>query len=379
MATMEQLVEAIQTLETRLGNLETFNQQILEDNEAKNDQITTLTKRLHDTEGLVDGLLLFKDQLGNTTPESSNPTDPAAAPATDALPKVKSERLPDPPMYAGGRRDLRQFITKLRIKLEGNADRFPTEQNRLYYAVGRLEKGAGATADPFIRNKTITTVNQLISLLERTYDNPDRIATAMRQLSTLRQGNREFTVFYAKFQELISELDYSEAAKVAALQQAVSPRLLDHLMNEKLPSDVNTFAQKLNTIDENLRYRQRRPDENWTTVTQKKSSTYNSRHDSRPTKAQDPEPMDIDESRGRYAPMGSKEREKRTKEGRCFGCGSSKHLHRECPTMPYSRVQEERNLRSSSRGRRSRTSSLSSTRSRSNHSSKHSSKEQSRN
>ncbi|OCK72636.1 hypothetical protein K432DRAFT_316218, partial [Lepidopterella palustris CBS 459.81] len=50
-----------------------------------------------------------------------------------------SDRLPDPPIFTGKRKNLPTFLTKLQYKLEGNADRYPTERARLLYVHLRLE------------------------------------------------------------------------------------------------------------------------------------------------------------------------------------------------------------------------------------------------
>ena len=69
----------------------------------------------------------------NASPEPVVVThpEPTAAPQ-------RSEKLPDPPVFTGKRRELRSFLSRLRNKLTSNADRYPTEANRLYYALSRL-------------------------------------------------------------------------------------------------------------------------------------------------------------------------------------------------------------------------------------------------
>ncbi|TKA49866.1 hypothetical protein B0A49_13976, partial [Cryomyces minteri] len=56
-----------------------------------------------------------------------------------------SEKIPDPELYAGGPGpELDTFITKLEIKLQGNRDRYHTEEAQLRYAYGRLKDKAAA-------------------------------------------------------------------------------------------------------------------------------------------------------------------------------------------------------------------------------------------
>src|SRR2546421_464745 len=126
-------------------------------------------------------------------PEFANPT-PTSPTCT-----TKSEKFPDPPMFDGNRKDLRPFVTKLRLKLRENADRYPTEANKVRYGMSRLEGDAARTMDPFYRNGTFDSLEKLIALLERTYDNACREHTAATKLENLRQANREVTSFYSRF------------------------------------------------------------------------------------------------------------------------------------------------------------------------------------
>ena len=80
----------------------------------------------------------------------------SGSPPVDAF--CKSDRLPDPPIFSGKRKDLPTFIRKLKYKLEGNADRYFSERARLLYAYSRLERDPVTLIDPLM-DKDICTVN----------------------------------------------------------------------------------------------------------------------------------------------------------------------------------------------------------------------------
>lgn len=84
----------------------------------------------------------------DTQPSRTGLTPANTLPAPPSMPQ--SERLPDPPMFNGRRRDLPLFITKLRFKLEGNADRYPNERAKLIYAHSRLEHDPATLVDPML-------------------------------------------------------------------------------------------------------------------------------------------------------------------------------------------------------------------------------------
>ncbi len=280
---------------------------------------------------------------GNMPPPPPLPVDPVSA--------SKSEKFPDPPMFNGTRKELRPFITKLRLKLERNADRFPTDADKVSYGISRLEGDAAITIDPFYRNGTLPNLSTLISLLEMTYDDVSRKYTALTKLEACRQKNREFTSFYSEFLALMGELNWNEDAKIAALRRAISNEVRGQLVGRELPPTLSGFASLCQRIDEDLRLNQasryKSPNAQ-RTMTPRNATTTNQpvapARDSLPAG----DPMDLDAaSAQQYAPAGSDERKKRTTEGKCFGCGKKGHLHRDCPTNPYSKIRRtaETNLR----------------------------------
>jgi hypothetical protein len=107
-------------------------------------------------------------------------------PPTASLKELpQTDRLPDPPLFNGQRKDLPAFVRKLRYKLEGNADRYPNERSRLLYAYSRLEKDAVALINPLM-DKNVHTVDQLVTFLKATYGDLNKELTALSRLSGLR-------------------------------------------------------------------------------------------------------------------------------------------------------------------------------------------------
>ncbi|OCK73810.1 hypothetical protein K432DRAFT_277564, partial [Lepidopterella palustris CBS 459.81] len=72
----------------------------------------------------------------------------------------RSDRLPDPPIFTGKRKNLPTFLTKLQYKLKGNANQYRTERARLLYAHLRLEGDVTTLVNPLI-DRDINTVTQL--------------------------------------------------------------------------------------------------------------------------------------------------------------------------------------------------------------------------
>jgi hypothetical protein len=115
-------------------------------------QMSSLGSQVEQLQRHIDGTTNPTTPTNSTTP--ANPTTPATP--------MKSEKLPDPLMFSGSREDLRPFVSKLRIKLDMNADPFPTERSKLVYGLSRLDGDAARTMDSFYRNGGFRTLEDFI-------------------------------------------------------------------------------------------------------------------------------------------------------------------------------------------------------------------------
>ena len=106
-------------------------------------------------------------------------------------------------MFDGTWEKLRPFIAQLRTKLIGDAYRFRDEAHKISYALALLTGKAYLQVLPLVNSTTGTiqleSVNTLITLLENAFGDPDRIATAERNLENLYQRNRDFSDYLADF------------------------------------------------------------------------------------------------------------------------------------------------------------------------------------
>jgi hypothetical protein len=255
-----------------------------------------------------------------TSGDGSSPTNltPAATPIVSQPPTL-SERLPDPPTFSGRRSELRTFIELLHNKLTGNQDRYPTEESRLRYAIGRLRNEASALAGSFRPD----TVQNLVNLLENTYGDPNRKTTAQRKLVRMNQGNRSFPSFFAEFHRYAQESEWNDPALITRLIEALHPDLRRALIGVDFS---NNLVECANIIGK--RY-------NDMLMLLPKKNDYNLRHQttkSQPTPRRDPDAMEIDASS--YTPLRPEERERRLQKDLCFRCGKHGHFVRNCPYPP---------------------------------------------
>jgi hypothetical protein len=166
---------------------------------------------------------------------------------------TKPADIPDPDTFDGTREKLRPFITKLRLKIAGNTNKFPDVQHQLRYAFSFLRGPAYDTMEPHLLENKInfSTLEEFTEVLRIAFGDPDEVRTAVRKLEALRQNNREFSQYYAEFQRLITVLQYDDQAKYHALERGLCREIKDALIHQDTPPE-ETFAQlvaRLNRLD----------------------------------------------------------------------------------------------------------------------------------
>ena len=172
-----------------------------------------------------------------------------------------SLKMPDPPLFSGkDRKELRPFIAHLRMKIAQDAERLPDEQSRLRYALSRLEGIAFAQLLPHVQGSMVNLpdVTAVIKLLETAFGDPDRVATAFRELASLKQKDREFSLYLADFQRISADLDMNEQTKIESLRSGISPELKDLLMAVlDVPEDFDGYIKACQKLDNRLVARRR--------------------------------------------------------------------------------------------------------------------------
>lgn len=264
----------------------------------------------------------------------------AAAPANG-----RQEKIPDPPKYSGDRSTLRPFVAQLRLKLLGNADKFPDAQHALMYTIGRLEGIALEQILPFVTATSVelADTNTLITILESAFGDPDRLATAEREMDHLKQNNRDFSSYYADFQRIVASLEWNDSAKRHALRRGLSNELKDALTIIDIPAGFHAFVTLLQRLDNSIRARQQEQRSTRSSTTTRSNVTQPA---ARPTAA--PTAHATNTNSGNYGPaamdlsanrrkLTDAEKAQRHAEGRCLYCGGIGHFARLCPLKPTNR------------------------------------------
>jgi hypothetical protein len=270
-------------------------------------------------------------------------TPPSATPESSGS-HVRSERLPDPEKFEGDRKDLRRFVSQIKEKLNVNRDRYPTPQSRMTYVTNRLKGAPYAQILPYIHEGAcqLSDFAEILDILERAFGDPNRTRNARNELYRLRQGNKEFSAFFAEFQRLAMEGEMPDAALPTMLEQAINRELKGMLLHHDPPSgsyhDLARFLQNLE--NRRTQYESNQPTVPRTFATAIKSNAPAALKPTEPVlwrrpvdrtttpPPMNPDAMDLSTSR-RFSP--ARQGYSRQERRECFRCGSKDHFVRNCP------------------------------------------------
>jgi hypothetical protein len=268
---------------------------------------------------------------------------------SDRSPATRSQKIPDPDRFNGDRDKLENFRLMVVLKLKGNEDWYPTEQDRLRYIFSRLEGSAQQQVISRVRldgSIDFTSIEELWTVLERAFGDPDRKGTAQRTIQNLRQKNREFHVYLAEFQRHIEYTGFNEEAKKTALLNGISSELRELLVTQDIENtsldDTIHVCQRIDQRHRAAQALQRRP---FTPRASFGSPHASPRTPATPTPAPlySPSPitssspaelMDLSAARVQRGPLTDAEKRRRREQGLCLYCGDGQHHVLNCPRKP---------------------------------------------
>jgi len=255
-------------------------------------------------------------------------------------PANRADRVPDPPIFEGGRENLERFVAQLRVKLFSDPSRFPTPALRMGYAFNRLGGRAQAQILPFVQNGkfVLQDSDDVIGILENPFGDPDPAATARSKLHSLKQGKKEFTAYFAEFQMLVSKLSWDEGAKLDALKEGVSIELCHQLLGRTHGLTFDKFVALCQQLDSEIRALQHYEGRAGNRSSYQPHNPQNQPRSHTPvpnitttTTTSGPEPMDLSAGGAGRGKISEQERAARLREGRCLYCGCPGHMARHCP------------------------------------------------
>jgi len=271
-----------------------------------------------------------------------------AAPPAPHQPEDRGQKFPDSPDFSGSdRTQLRGWIAPLRMVIRHTPSRFPDEQAKMRHAFNRLSGIALKQILPHVRDNGeigLEDLSALIQLLEAAFGDPDRVATAERNMKEIKQKNREFSLYYAEFQVIAADLDWNPSALRNALRSGLSEEMKDSFIHTDMPDELPAFVTLCQKRDNQTRQRkaEKAAQHKWTTSAGSPSAPRAPVPPRAPEVAPagtvagytGPAPMDL--SAGRRG-ISDEDRAKRLADGRCLYCGGFNHRAVDCAVRKKAR------------------------------------------
>jgi len=271
-----------------------------------------------------------------------------AAPTPPQGQEDRGQKFPNSPDFSGSdRTQLRGWIAQLRMIIRHKPNSFPDEQSKMRYAFNCLSGLALRQILPHVRENgeiDLGDLTALIQLLEPACGDPDRVATAERNMREIKQNNREFSQYYAEFQVIAADLDWNPSALRNALRSGLSEEMKDSFIHTDMPDELPAFVTLCQKRDNQIRQRkaEKAAQHKWTSSTGSPSAPRAPAPPKTPEAAPagtvagytGPAPMDLSAGRRRISDA---ERAKRFADGRCLYCGGFNHRAVDCAVRKKAR------------------------------------------
>jgi hypothetical protein len=252
----------------------------------------------------------------------------------------RGQKFQDSPDFSGWNRSLlRCWIAQLWMVIRQKPSSFPDEQSKMQYAFNRLSRLASRQILPHVQENGdigLSDLSALIQLLAAAFGDPNRIATAERNMREIKQRNREFSQYYAEFQVIAAELDWNLSALWNTLRSEFLEKMKDSFIHTDMPEDLPAFVTLCQKRDNQIRQRkaEKAAQHKWTPSSTTKTPPL-------PPAARTPEtapagtvarytgpaPMDLSAERRKIS---DEARQKRFGEGRCLYCVGFNHRAVDC-------------------------------------------------
>jgi len=270
------------------------------------------------------------------------------APPAPPQPEDRGQKFPDSTDFSGSdRTQLRGWVAQLRMVIRHTPSRFPDEQAKMRYAFNRLSGIALKQVLPHVWDNGEIGLESLlafIQLLEAAFGDPDRVATAERNMKEIKQRNREFSLYYAEFQVIAADLDWNPSAIRNALRSGLSGEMKDSFIHTDMPEELPAFVTLCQKRDNQIRQRkaEKAAQHKWTTSAGSPSAPRTPAPPKAPETAPagtvvgytGPAPMDLSAGRRRIS---DEERAKRFADGRCLYCCGFNHSAVDCAVRKKAR------------------------------------------
>lgn len=199
----------IKEMEIRLQDKDTELTDLSNDNKGLQDLIMD---RNTEIKTLERQLILFNEHRANNS-RGENPGSEISV--SHHRPRV--QLMKDPVEYSDEKGEIIYEDWKIEMKNKMSVDEasMPTVQRQIAYIFERTKAGSEAkeVLRPGYNDGEFDTVEQVWKLLDETFENPNKMEDAEKEMKKLHQRGNAFHVFVAKYKRLCKTLEYSKDKK----------------------------------------------------------------------------------------------------------------------------------------------------------------------
>ena len=166
----------------------------------------------------------------------------------------KSIKLSNSSLFEDSSQNVDNWLSRMRNKLKANKNHFSIKELKIVYIESRVSEAAikhiaSCMQDIFLNS--FLEVEEVLSIIDKMYDDFNRHHTTQRQYLKLYQNKIFFHEFWMKFQKFSAELEYNNETLLNDLQHKISSDLQRATLNEWI-TNLNEFVNICMQVDVRL-------------------------------------------------------------------------------------------------------------------------------
>ncbi len=157
---------------------------------------------------------------------------------------LKSIKLLNFSLFENLLQNVNNWLSRMQNKLKANKNHFSIKELKIVYIESRVSEAAIKHIASRMQNiflNSFLEVEEVLSIIDKMYDDFNHCYTTQRQYSKLYQNKIFFHEFWMKFQRFSAELEYNNETLLDDLQHKISSDLQQATLNEWI-TNLNEFV-----------------------------------------------------------------------------------------------------------------------------------------